>query len=127
RCRPTPPLNWEEWQKSLSCPAFDQSWIANQRRKPSRDNYGSPYKYILATLSQSIIAFCGQPIKSCTSMARESVEKMVAVIDDDERYRCAVQRLLKSAGFSVQSFGGAEAFLNSGRQHETGCLITDIR
>ena len=52
---------------------------------------------------------------------------MVAVIEDDVRYRVAVQRLLKSAGLSVQSFGSAEAFLNSGQQHETGCLISDIR
>ncbi|MFL6314958.1 MAG: response regulator transcription factor [Terriglobales bacterium] len=60
-------------------------------------------------------------------MARERRGKMVAVIDDDESYRASVQRLLKSAGLSVQSFGSAEAFLNSGQQHETGCLITDIR
>jgi FixJ family two-component response regulator len=60
-------------------------------------------------------------------MARERQEKMVAVIDDDESYRGALQRLLKSAGLSVQSFGSAEAFLDSGRQHETGCLISDIR
>lgn len=59
-------------------------------------------------------------------MAREK-EKMVAVIEDDESYRNAVHRLLKSAGFSVQSFASAEDFLSSGRQHETGCLITDIR
>ena len=52
---------------------------------------------------------------------------MVAVIEDDESYRVAVQRLLKSAGLSVESFGTAEAFLNSGQQHETGCLIADIR
>ena len=52
---------------------------------------------------------------------------MVAVIDDDESFRGALQRLLKSAGLSVQSFGSAEAFLDSGRQHETGCLISDIR
>ncbi len=52
---------------------------------------------------------------------------MIAVIEDDESYRVAVQRLLKSAGFSVKSFGSAEAFLNSGQQYETGCLITDIR
>jgi len=52
---------------------------------------------------------------------------MVAVIDDDESYRVAVQRLLKSAGFSAHSFGSAEAFLNSGQQRETGCLIADIR
>jgi FixJ family two-component response regulator len=60
-------------------------------------------------------------------MAREVKGKMVAVIEDDESYRVAVQRLLKSAGFAVQSFGSAEAFLESGQQHETGCLISDIR
>jgi len=60
-------------------------------------------------------------------MTREGNEKIVAVIEDDESYRVAVQRLLKSAGRSVESFGSAEAFLNSGQQHETGCLIADIR
>ena len=60
-------------------------------------------------------------------MAREKKKKMVAVVEDDDSYRVAVQRLLKSAGFSVQSFATAEDFLRSGRQHETGCLITDIR
>jgi FixJ family two-component response regulator len=60
-------------------------------------------------------------------MASERKVKMVAVIEDDQSYRVAVQRLLKSAGFSVQSFACAEDFLNSGRQHETGCLISDIR
>jgi FixJ family two-component response regulator len=60
-------------------------------------------------------------------MAKERTEKMVAVVEDDQSYRVAVQRLLKSAGFSVRSFASAEDFLRSGRQHETGCLITDIR
>jgi FixJ family two-component response regulator len=60
-------------------------------------------------------------------MARESVPKMVAVVEDDESCRLAMQRLLKSAGFSVQSFSCAEEFLDSGRQQETGCLIADIR
>ena len=57
----------------------------------------------------------------------EEAQNMVAVIEDDEAYRTAVQRLLKSAGLSVESFGSAEDFLNSGQQRETGCLITDIR
>jgi FixJ family two-component response regulator len=60
-------------------------------------------------------------------MARERVPKMVAVVEDDESYRLAMQRLLKSAGFCVQLFACAEEFLNSGLQHETGCLIADIR
>ena len=60
-------------------------------------------------------------------MARERKERLVAVIEDDESYRVAVQRLLKSAGVSVELFDSAEAFLNSGQQNETGCLISDIR
>jgi len=60
-------------------------------------------------------------------MGGERKGKMIAVIEDDERYRVAVQRLLNSAGLLVRSFASAEAFLNSGQQYETGCLITDIR
>ena len=60
-------------------------------------------------------------------MAREIQSKIVAVIDDDGPYRIAVQRLLKSVGLSVVTFDSAEAFLNSGHQHQTGCLISDIR
>jgi FixJ family two-component response regulator len=52
---------------------------------------------------------------------------MVAVVEDDESYRLALLRLLRSAGFSVQSFASAEEFLESGKQSETGCLIADIR
>ena len=52
---------------------------------------------------------------------------MVAVVDDDDSFRGALQRLLKSAGFQVRAFASAEDFLKSGRQHETGCLIADIR
>ena len=52
---------------------------------------------------------------------------MVAVVDDDEPFRAALQRLLKSAGFLALSFASAEDFLNSGQQHATGCLIADIR
>src|ERR1700757_3832448 len=65
--------------------------------------------------------------KSCISMVRERNRKMVAVIEDDESYRVAVQRLLKAEGFLVQSFASAEDFLGSGMQQKTGCLITDIR
>jgi FixJ family two-component response regulator len=60
-------------------------------------------------------------------MPRERRAKMVAVVEDDASYRLALQRLLKSAGFSVQLFESAEEFLDSGQQHETGCLIADIR
>ena len=60
-------------------------------------------------------------------MAARGNAKFVAVVDDDEAFRAALQRLLKSAGFSVRSFASAEDFLDCGEQHETGCLIADIR
>src|SRR5215470_7592875 len=78
----------------------------------------------LITINNCIVR---RPDRSFIYMAGERKEKMVAVIEDDKSYRVAVQRLLKSAGLSVQSFASAEAFLNSGQQHETGCLISDIR
>jgi FixJ family two-component response regulator len=52
---------------------------------------------------------------------------MVAIVDDDDSFRAALERLLRSAGFPVRSFASAEDFLKSGEQLETGCLIADIR
>jgi FixJ family two-component response regulator len=60
-------------------------------------------------------------------MPKSEKPKMVAVVDDDESFRAALERLLKSEGFVVQSFASAEDFLKSGMQYETGCLIADIR
>jgi FixJ family two-component response regulator len=52
---------------------------------------------------------------------------MVAIVDDDDLMRTALQGLLKSAGLPAKAFVSAEDFLKSGQQHDTGCLITDIR
>jgi FixJ family two-component response regulator len=60
-------------------------------------------------------------------MAFQGKAKMVAVVDDDDLMRAALQGLLKAAGLGAQTFASAEDFLNSGQQHDTGCLITDIR
>ena len=53
--------------------------------------------------------------------------KWVAIVDDDELMRSAVQGLLKEAGVPSQAFVSAEEFLASGAQHRSSCLITDIR
>ena len=52
---------------------------------------------------------------------------MVAIVDDDDLMRTALQGLLKSAGLLAQGFASADEFLRSGHQHDTACLITDIR
>jgi FixJ family two-component response regulator len=60
-------------------------------------------------------------------MARQKKTKLVAVVDDDDSMRGALQGLLKAVGLPSQAFASAEEFLNSGQQHQTACLITDIR
>jgi FixJ family two-component response regulator len=60
-------------------------------------------------------------------MATQGNVKLVAIVDDDDLMRCALQGLLKSAGLPAQTFASSEEFLKSGRQHQTACLIADIR
>jgi FixJ family two-component response regulator len=60
-------------------------------------------------------------------MAKDGGIQMVAVVDDEESVRKALQRLLKAAGLSVTSFASAEEFLISGKLDSTGCLVADIR
>ena len=52
---------------------------------------------------------------------------MIAILDDDDSMRTALQGLLKSVGLPAQAFASAEEFLESGQQHNTACLIADIR
>lgn len=53
--------------------------------------------------------------------------KLIAVVDDDELVRIALQRLLKTSGFAVAAFPSAEDFLKFGQVQEIACLIADIR
>src|ERR1700680_1269382 len=53
--------------------------------------------------------------------------KLVAILDDDESMRTALQGLLKAVGLPAQAFASAEEFLVSGQQFKTACLIADIR
>jgi FixJ family two-component response regulator len=53
--------------------------------------------------------------------------KLVAIVDDDDLMRGALQGLLKAVDLPAQVFGSAEEFLQSGQQHQTSCLIADIR
>jgi FixJ family two-component response regulator len=52
---------------------------------------------------------------------------MVAIVDDDDLMRTALQGMLKSVGLPTQAFASAEEFLKSGQQHQVGCLVADIR
>jgi FixJ family two-component response regulator len=60
-------------------------------------------------------------------MASEGNSTFVAIVDDDDLMRSALQGLLKEAGVPALTFASAEEFLSSGEHHHTACLIADIR
>lgn len=53
--------------------------------------------------------------------------KLIAIVDDDKSVQRALEDLMESFGFKARGFGSAEEFLQSGQQHDTACLIADIR
>ena len=54
-------------------------------------------------------------------------EATVFVVDDDPSVRRSVVRLLKTAGYRVESFDSAEAFLEGERLPGPACLVLDVR
>src|SRR3981081_1897047 len=59
-------------------------------------------------------------------MAALENTKMVAIVDDDDLMRGALEGLLKAVGLPAQAFASAEEFLKSGQQRQARCLITDL-
>jgi FixJ family two-component response regulator len=57
----------------------------------------------------------------------KEAESIVFIIDDDALYRASTERLLRSVGFSVQSFQSARDFVGSRRPDVPSCLILDVR
>ena len=51
----------------------------------------------------------------------------IAIIDDDDLMRGALEGLLKEAGFPPRTFASAEEFLSAGDHGDAACLIADIR
>ncbi|HWT97647.1 MAG TPA: response regulator [Terriglobales bacterium] len=56
-----------------------------------------------------------------------SLAAMIAVIDDDESVRFAVENLVSSVGHEVRTFASAESFLASEAAKRTSCLISDVQ
>jgi len=52
---------------------------------------------------------------------------LVAIVDDDELFRRSLERLVRSAGFRVETFGSAEDFLERGDLDRTACAILDMK
>jgi len=52
--------------------------------------------------------------------------RTIAVIDDDLRVLESLVNLLKSFGYSTESYNSAERFLDSGTLSRTCCIVTDV-
>jgi FixJ family two-component response regulator len=52
-------------------------------------------------------------------------KKIIAIVDDDEFIRKSLSRLVRSAGYQVEAFASAEAFLESLSDRRPACLILD--
>jgi FixJ family two-component response regulator len=57
----------------------------------------------------------------------EGLTDNIAVIDDDVLMRETLEDCMESAGYAVDGFGSAEAFLASGPSRNPACLIVDIQ
>lgn len=55
------------------------------------------------------------------------LESTVFVIDDDTAVRESMAVLLESAGFEVEAYGSASAFLKAYQPDRPGCLVLDVR
>lgn len=54
-------------------------------------------------------------------------EAIVAVVDDDESVREALQGLFQSVGLVTEIYGSVQEFLDAGSLARAGCIVLDIR
>src|SRR2546428_1289047 len=52
---------------------------------------------------------------------------LIYVVDDDVSVREGLENLLRSAGFTVQTFSSAQEFLASARADVPSCLVLDVQ
>jgi FixJ family two-component response regulator len=54
-------------------------------------------------------------------------KSLIAVVDDDQSVREALENLISSVGYEVKLFASAEDFLDSDKSLQTDCAILDVR
>lgn len=54
-------------------------------------------------------------------------QQVISIVDDDLSVRRALSRLVRLAGYAVESFASAREFLASAPRGRTACLVLDIQ
>jgi FixJ family two-component response regulator len=57
----------------------------------------------------------------------DSAAPLVFIVDDDSSVRRSLARLVRAAGFDVETFGSAREFLARPRYDGVSCLVLDVR
>jgi two-component system, LuxR family, response regulator FixJ len=52
--------------------------------------------------------------------------RVIAIVDDDQGFREALQLFLRTFAFQVEAFASGEEFLRSSRPDAVGCVILDL-
>jgi FixJ family two-component response regulator len=53
--------------------------------------------------------------------------QVISIVDDDASVRAATDNLLRSLGYTVNTFVSAEEFLRSAHVNDTSCVIADVQ
>jgi FixJ family two-component response regulator len=51
----------------------------------------------------------------------------VFIVDDDMSFLQSVSRLLRAVGYTVQTFGSAQEFMDRNTRETSGCVVTDLQ
>ena len=52
---------------------------------------------------------------------------LISIVDDDDLFRTAMEKLVKSLGLTARVFASAESYLQSSWVKKTHCLIADVQ
>lgn len=56
-----------------------------------------------------------------------TVKKFVHIIDDEDAVRRSAGYMLKTSGYSVETWVSGVSFLKEARSAEEGCILLDVR
>ena len=56
-----------------------------------------------------------------------AIPPLIAIVDDEESVRIAMDSLVRSAGYRSVLFESGPAFLSGFQKQEIGCLILDLK
>ena len=60
-------------------------------------------------------------------MSTNAIDATIHVVDDDESFRTALQRLLRAAGYETRTYASAREFLMAERGSGPECLVLDVQ